>query len=80
MKYFDNDSRLPSTNFTFLNPYHNYLKPLTYLKRTINTIIYPFTVKIKEYMQSTSFNSCQLPTTIVEQYVSLDYPAQFTQK
>lgn len=50
IKYLDNKSQLPTANLAFLNIYHNYLKPLTSLKWTINTIIHPSTVKIKEYV------------------------------
>lgn len=80
IKYIDNESHLPTTNLTFLNPYHNYLKSFTFLRRTLNTIIHPSTIKIKEYVQSTSFSSYQLPATIAEQYITLEYPSQFTQE
>lgn len=80
IKYLIIKSRLPITNLTFLNPYHNYLKPLTIFKRTINTIIHPSFVKIKEYVQSTSFNSYQLLASTIEQFVILDYLAHFTQQ
>lgn len=66
IKYIENEFHLPTTNLTFLNPYHNYLKSLTFLHRTLNAIIHPSTIKIKEYVQNTSFSSYQLPTTIAE--------------
>lgn len=80
IKYLNNESRLPTTSLTFLNPYHNYLKSLTSLRRTINTIIRLSTVKIKEYVQNTSSNSYQVLATTAKQYVTLEYPAHFTQK
>lgn len=80
IKYLDNKSCLPTTNLTFLNPYHNYLKPLTFLRRTLNTLIHPSAIKIKEYVQSTSFSSYQLPASTAEQYITLKYPSHFTQE
>lgn len=66
IKYLDNESRLLTTNLTFLNPCHNSLKPLTSFCRTINTFINLSIVKIKEYVQSTSFSSYQLSVTTIE--------------
>lgn len=80
IKYLDNESKLPTTNLTFLNPYHNYLKHLTSFKRVINTISYPSTIKVKEYIQQTFFSSYQLLATTLQQYITLAFPVQFTQE
>lgn len=68
--------KIPITKFPLVNPYTIFFKPSSSISKTFKQLIGPKNPKlaVKEYVQASKFNRCQIQVGIHEQLVTLHIP------
>ncbi|KAL8228432.1 hypothetical protein R6Q57_016016 [Mikania cordata] len=75
VSYVPEDSKIPITNMPLVNPYNVFSKPSTSFSRKVRKLIGSSTNPyVKEFVQTSKFDSHQLPAINSEHLVTLSLP------
>ncbi|KAF4369790.1 hypothetical protein G4B88_022175 [Cannabis sativa] len=80
VSYLSDDGKVIISDLPLINPYQAFSKPQSLFTRSIKTLIKQNPKTVKEYVQSTKFDQCNLPATEQEQLVTLQIPLEFPQQ
>ncbi|KAF4375467.1 hypothetical protein F8388_024126 [Cannabis sativa] len=80
VSYLSDDGKVILSDIPLINPYQAFSKPQSLFTRSIKTLIKQNPKTVKEYVQSTKFDQCNLPATEQEQLVTLQIPPEFPQQ
>ncbi|GJS11051.1 hypothetical protein Tco_0367847 [Tanacetum coccineum] len=76
ISYVPDDSRIPVSEMPLVNPYQIFTKPTSSITKRVKQLIGSAPNKqIKEFVQTSKFDSHQLPASQVEHLVSLSLPS-----
>ncbi|KAF4372297.1 hypothetical protein G4B88_004613 [Cannabis sativa] len=67
VSYLSDDGKVILSDLPLINPYQAFSKPQSLFTRSIKTLIKQNPKTVKEYVQSTKFDQCNLPATEQEQ-------------
>ena len=72
------DSKIPITNFSVVNPYTVFDKPQVSFKKSIKKILGPSQPStVKEYVQASKFDQYNIPASETENFITLAIPREF---
>jgi len=75
ISYVSDESKIPITSMPLVNPYHVFSKPQTSFTKKVKKIIGSSSnPQVKEFIQTSKFDSHQLPATTTEHLVTLALP------
>lgn len=76
VNYVSDEQKVTSQDLPLINPYHDFIKPVNPITRSIKHLIKHTPRNIKEYIQSTKFSQCNLLVITQEHFVSLEIPPE----
>ena len=76
ISYIPENQKIQDTIPPIVNPYTAFSKSTSSLSKTFKTLVRPSRKPVKEYVQTSTFDKCQIPATSQEQYVTLEIPQE----